>query len=395
MLKVGIVTFHFSDNIGAMLQAYALRKWFLDRGCNADFINYHPRHVEEGGALQKPWNIKLWRRNLTIIYLWINSIRRSLSVNKAASLELIRFRKDYLGISGQRFLSEKQLELESFNFDLIVCGSDQIWNPSVQRGFDEIYFLNTHAFNGGLKVSYAASFGQDNLANSLEKQINLLLGDLHAISVREASGVEIIKRATSGERKATVVPDPTILLGDFSSLMPPSAKSSSNGIFCYALRSDRGVREVANWVSDFYQEEIYSPRSVHQRWGDIGTGRDVDPCGWCKLLYESRFVVTNSFHGVAMSLIFRRPFVAVALVGKKEKMNARVKNLLSQVGLTNRFLPQYDQDMLLDLINNPIDWECVDAEINNMRRLGEKYLEEQISQATSLKTLSRKDGNNG
>ena len=159
-MRIGILTYHFSDNYGALLQAYALRKWFLDRGADASFINYHPRYVEEGGEFGKFWHLTSWRKNATIAYMRLSHYHRILFGSRRQRASFDGFRKLHLGISGERIEHLDEVEHVAQEFDLLVCGSDQIWNPSVQRGLDPIYFLDFKAGKEARKISYAPSFGR-------------------------------------------------------------------------------------------------------------------------------------------------------------------------------------------------------------------------------------------
>ena len=46
MKKVGILTFHDAHNYGAVLQAYALKKYLINLGLDATIINYHHYNIQ-------------------------------------------------------------------------------------------------------------------------------------------------------------------------------------------------------------------------------------------------------------------------------------------------------------------------------------------------------------
>ena len=96
-MKIGILTYHFSDNYGALFQAYALRHWLKSQGGEAEFINYHPDYVEQGGEFnyKKP----LTKENLKIIYLKMTQIKEMLFGNKQQKENFNLFRKDVLGVN--------------------------------------------------------------------------------------------------------------------------------------------------------------------------------------------------------------------------------------------------------------------------------------------------------
>ncbi len=73
-LKVNILTYHFTDNYGALLQAYALRRWFMQRGIAAEFLNYHPSYADERGSFERWWDVRKRKKNLVIAYLKLSSL---------------------------------------------------------------------------------------------------------------------------------------------------------------------------------------------------------------------------------------------------------------------------------------------------------------------------------
>lgn len=381
-MKVGLLTYHFSDNYGALFQAYSLRKWLHDRGVEAEFVNYHPTYVEEGGALDRPWKPALWRKNATILYIKQAHLRRRLFGDRAQKARFDMFRREVLGVSGPRLLQEDDLTPEMAHYDLLLCGSDQIWNPSIQRGLDPVYFLDIPGSNHIHKVAYAPSFGRTEIEPIYHTQLNRLVSGLHGISVREATGLDIMETAGITRDRALVVPDPTILLGGFDALLdsgPEAQAVPDDSVFCYALRTDETIREVAEEAARLTGRPLRAPRSTHQRWRDIGAGISPGPVEWLQTLARACTVVSNSFHGVALSLVLNRPFIAVGLPGKRAGMNARVKNLLTIAGLTDRMLETPDPAAVRALMAAPIDWDSVNARLAAVREEAEAYLDSHIA----------------
>lgn len=377
-MKVGLLTYHFSDNYGALMQAYGLRQWLLYRGVDAEFINYHPSYVEEGGALDRPWKLGLWRKNATILYMKQAYLRRRLFGNRAQHARFEAFRRDVLGVTGPRLKKAEDLVSEMSQYDMLVCGSDQIWNPSIQRGLDPVYFLDIPNSAHARKVAYAPSFGRCVIEPKYNAELKALVGKLDGVSVREATGLSVLERAGVGRSNACVVPDPTVLLGGFSELLDDDV-TSDDSVFCYALRTDEVIRDVAIEAARLTGGILQAPRTTHQRWPDIGKGIMPGPVEWLQTLVRSRMVVTNSFHGVALSVVLNRPFIAVGLPGKRAGMNARVQNLLTIVGLTDRITDSADPAHLRALVETPIDWERTNARLAEVRVKAEGYLDMQIA----------------
>ncbi|ALI53963.1 polysaccharide pyruvyl transferase family protein [Celeribacter marinus] len=373
-MKAGLFTYHFSDNYGALYQAYGLREWLRGRGIYAEFVNYHPTYVEEGGPLDRPWKPSLWGKNATIAYMWQAHMRRKLFGDKVQRARFESFRRDVLGVTGPRIRRAEDLAPAVAGMDILFCGSDQIWNPSIQKGLDPVYFLDIPGSDHTYKVAYAPSFGRGTIEGRYNSQLSSLVSRLDGISVREATGLDVLERVGIARGQACVVPDPTILLGRFDSLLGDGI-APDDSVFCYALRSDEVIRDVALETARITGGMLRAPRTTHQRWSDIGEGIVPGPVEWLQTLAAARVVVSNSFHGVALSVVLNRPFIAVGLPGKRAQMNARVENLLAIVGLEHRLLTDADPAKVRQLTEKPIDWATVNARLDAVRRNAEAYLD--------------------
>jgi len=380
-VKIGILTFHFSDNYGAALQAYALRRWLTEQGHHVSFIDYRPAHIEHGGRLSLPTSPAKLRADLKIIYLAASSFINQHFGNRGQKEKFVRFREHFLAIKSDSAPTDSDASLAAAkSFDLIVAGSDQIWSPSQHFGFDPNYFLSFAKNFHARKISYAASFGRDSVSSSEEAQLPQLLQNFDAISVREASGVPLVERAI-GRRPANV-PDPTLLHNNYSELTDrTSYKHEDPYIFCYGLRSPDNIRQTADLVSKQLNYPILSPHNPHRRWIEIGNTVYPDPGEWVSLVKNARFVVTNSFHGTVFALLFRKPFIVAGLTGERVSANARAINLLRAVHLESRFTSTFSEQSVKTLMSNEIDWAEVDKRLADLRQTGNEFLTMQLEAA--------------
>jgi hypothetical protein len=376
-VRAGILTYHFSENFGAVLQAYALQRWLQQQGLQVSLINYHPAYVEDGSELKQLLNPRHFKGNLKALYLKTLSLKTWVFGANAQSRQFEAFKARFLNIDGPRYTRADQLNQAVRNQQLLVAGSDQIWNPSGQTGLDPAYFLAFDCDKAIRRISYAASFGKEYLEPEYHAKAEVLLKQLSAVSVREESGVAIVQQVSG--LTALCVPDPTLLHRDYSALLATSTQTRSGHVFCYALRTGVGVREVAQALSQHVAGPIVSPYNAHRRWRQIGQTVQVGPQDWLKLLKESAYVVTNSFHATVFAIIFEKPFIAVGLPGSKASLNARVCNLLAKLELSQRFLPADNADQVQRLIAAPIDWVAVRARRQALQQVGERYLLEQLA----------------
>lgn len=381
-MNVGILTFHFSDNYGAALQAYALRRWLMEQGHHASFIDYRPAHIEHGGRLSLPTSPARLKANLKVVYLAVSSFINEHFGNRGQREKFVRFREQFLDVRRDAAPTDNGASLAAAQaYDLIVAGSDQIWSPSQHFGFDPNYFLAFARRYPARKISYAASFGRDRVSASEAAQLPPLLRNFDAISVREASGVTLVERAT-GHRPANV-PDPTLLHSDYAELTdraPPEHVDPY--IFCYGLRSPDNIRQTADLISKQLSCPILSPHNPHRRWVEIGDTVHPDPGEWVSLIRNARFVVTNSFHGTVFSLLFKKPFIVAGLTGDKAPANARAIHLLRAVGLESRFAPSFSAQNTQALMAREIDWADVDQRLADLRQAGNAFLSMQLKAVT-------------
>lgn len=376
---VGILTFHFSENFGALLQAYALRRWFVEQGCSTSFITYFPEHVEQGGAFRISMKPQVLRANLKIAYLKAAALLHHAMGSDDQERKFAEFRRDQLGIDEPSVGTLAQLADYPKRFDLYVAGSDQIWSPSVQYGFDPAYFLDFVREGAGRRIAYAASFGTDSLPQPRMSQLSPLLRNLDAVSVRELSGVQIVRTASGIE--PACVPDPTLLHTEYDELLTGREAEQRGHVFCYALRTGEHIRDTAHQVARAFGAEVISPYNIHRRWREIGRTVHPGPIEWLSHVRNSAYVVTNSFHGAVFSILFQKPFVVVGLPGARSAMNARSKNLLGQLGLMDRFLERYSERGVAALLEAPIEWSSVAQKQRVLRLAGVNYLSTQLGLA--------------
>jgi hypothetical protein len=381
-MNVGILTFHFSDNYGAALQAYALRRWLLEQGHHASFIDYRPAHIEHGGRLRVPTSAAQLKANLKVVYLAVSAFMHRHFGNPEQKEKFVRFREQFLDLRGDAAPADNGASLAAArSFDLIVAGSDQIWSPSQHFGFDPNYFLAFAQAFPARKISYAASFGRDQVSAAEAAQLRDLLHHFDAISVREASGVSMVEYAT-GQRPANV-PDPTLLHQSYAELTERGGAATAGPyVFCYGLRSPDNIRQTADTVSQALGCPILSPHNPHRRWAEIGQTVYPDPGEWVALVKNARFVVTNSFHGTVFALLFRKPFIVAGLTGDKASANARALHLLRSVGLEGRFAPSFSPQNVQALMASEIDWATVGQRLSDLRQAGQAFLSAQLEAVT-------------
>ena len=178
-MKIGIVTFHFASNYGAVLQCYALQEYLTRRGHNVEVINYRPSyHMVRYAGWKNPFLVarENWKRNknerkIKRIYIYIRGFVRGiiLSLKQTDGVKyrlFYDFTKKYLNQT-QTYRTVKQLRRNPPEDEVYVVGSDQLWNPDfTDFRFDKAYFLDFGAPTTK-RLSYAVSMKEEYTAEEM------------------------------------------------------------------------------------------------------------------------------------------------------------------------------------------------------------------------------------
>lgn len=334
MNKVGILTYHTGYNYGASLQAYALLTTIKKLGIPCEIINFeteqfvasremfshHPRRVKEVIKIVSriPYKSSLKRRQL----LFDDFTRKCLVLSPL-------------------YRSEQDVIDHAEEYDCIICGSDQIWNLSQDDApaANPIFFLNFP--KSQKRISYAASFGKWVEEASQHQDIFLpWLKQFDSISVRETSGADYV-RSLGLECELTL--DPTILLDaeDYDSVcMKRIIHEKYILLFSWLCTDD--VVESAKKVAKEMNLPLYNivppPRAMGKR---ITRKLDIGPREFLSMIKYAEFVVTNSFHGTAFSITYKKPFVSVI----SKKPDLRMESLLEQLELSDHLVEKDNIDV--------------------------------------------------
>lgn len=354
-MRIAIATFQRSENYGAVLQAYALQSFLTAQGHDVDILDFLP---QKRVSWSKRW-IALNPRNLLLKW-------------QARRVEMIfsRFRDRRLRLSSPPITSSQALTMLADRYEAFMTGSDQVWNPRWigQIPGGALFYLLTFAGERARKYSFAASFGHakiETIPDTWQTVFRQSLKQFSWISVREHSGIDLVKRL-SGRDDAVALVDPTLLMpASFYQRIMPRTRSRAPYLFSFILHGQ------AEQVS-----RAYVRMDDHTGWKVISCClpckqlvRPVDwpptPEIWLARIRDAALVVTNSFHAIVFCLIFHTPFIALKVCGCDSTMNDRVVNLLKSVGLEDRLHPE---DSVVPNVLPPIDWSAVDTRLAERRK---------------------------
>ena len=346
--SVGILTFHCSDNCGAMLQAYALRQFLRSVGFPTQIVPYEPFYLT-GRHWLVPY-FPTWNplpQLLRTAYLTLAHLRAGREFFLCRKT-MRAFRKQLLDPGQRPFHTEKGLG--SLPYACYVVGSDQIWNPDITFGLRPAYFGAFQAPAKKRVVAYAASYGQAALPPGYEKEFSQLISGVDAVSMREAEALPYVRGLYKGPVSAVL--DPVFLIDPKEWKAVEEYPTSGEYILIYTVKPDEALAAYARELSARTGLPIVGPLCAGS-WRPAGT-TPLPAAGPGQLLggiHRARYVVTNSFHGTSLSIIFRRPFVTFP----HSAGDARINNILKIHGLENRL---YQEGFQMDA---PINWDWAEA----------------------------------
>lgn len=364
-MKIATVTCHDVYNYGASLQAYALQEYIKSLGCNYEIIDYKPDYLSNHFKLSFVANPKYDRPFLKQAYLLAKLPGRLKLLKKKKRFD--DFRKAYLKLSSKRYESLNQLKQSPPKADIYVAGSDQIWNTLFRNGLDPVFYLD-FVTSASHRISFAASFATETIPDTALPFVEQMLKNFNAISVRESSALSILeKMGLQGQ----IVCDPVFLLSktDWEKLFPCPVQKDDY-ILVYDCEQSDELRVIATHLRKVHHIPIYTLSLSASHYADrsfIYSG----PIEFLSLIAGARYVVANSFHALAFSLIFHKDFF---IAKRSEKINTRMQDLLNYVGLENRLISSPKQ-----LLCGSLQFKDCDNNLSELIENSKRFIKAQIS----------------
>lgn len=327
--KIGIFTLDGIVNYGNRLQNYAVQTILEKMGYKAETI------------IAKDSFIKYFVNILRTIYK-----------NPARSFKFISFNHKYINI--KRVKSQKgQINSKlSKSYDYFVVGSDQVWNPNIRKRERDIFFLRFA--EGQQRIALSASLSVEKIETKDIENYKSAINDFKNVSVREYSAADIIKSIC--DRDVDVLCDPTLALDveDWDKLANQNMKNLPKKYLLMYFLGDVSpeIKKDINEYAGFYDLEIINLKDMNKCFSGIG------PREFIGLIKKAELICTDSFHGVAFSTIYNKPFWAFRRNSEQlitMNMESRVASLQKKLGieghLINRLSLDMDYKMEYDEIN--------------------------------------------
>lgn len=388
MKKIAYITSYYVNNYGTVLQAFATQEVLGMLGVDAELIRVDGFWGEISRKRKRFFLAQAFRSTMLLYKygLVISRLICRIGLGKYARHVRIRnkaferFRTDHLRFSPEyqsiRELHDGLME----RYEAVIVGSDQLWLPSNIVGD---FFTLSFVPDDVKKISYATSFGQTSLPIEIRKKAGLFLKRIDFLSVREKSGQELIKQIAG--RHAKLVLDPVLLPGnDFWVRCAEKERRMIDGdyIFCYFSGKRREERAFSKKLRNALNVPIVNlPCLDEYIWGDDRYSDkqlyDVSPFGVLNLIRNAGFVLTDSFHCTAFSIIFHKRFFTFHRYKERTiySTNDRLDNILELTGLGDRLMTgdHLSKDYYAD-----IDYSKVDSLLETARRESLDFLDSSI-----------------
>lgn len=366
-MKIAILTHPLRVNYGGLLQAYALKKILENEGHDVFHLQLE--------------SYKYSRKYLIIIYLKaiLKYIIGRINGNYKIFYTLVPISEQKMNLI-RKYTTQFHEKLnikyyKSFEptlnteYDAFIVGSDQIWRPGFTPNIYN-YYLDFVDEKVRKKIAYAASLGVEYWPyNELEtKKIKELIEKFSFISVRELKARDLYKEHISME--FPVVLDPTLLLKaeDYKALFLENSNNANNYIAVYILNEDK-EKEIISQIEQYNTVEIKNlmPRNRIKYNKEEITEKDIymSPEHWLKIIYNAKYIITDSFHGTVFSILFNKQFIVLTndLGG-----NSRINSLLQLFNLSNRFVTIDNINNVFDKIDQKIEYNSINKEIELLRK---------------------------
>jgi len=379
-LKIGIITFHFVHNQGAVLQCFALKKYLEEQGHEVQVIDYQPKyHTIRYSGWKNPFYYTDWqlrrrkelsgkRKFIAGCRIFFHCMKMNIKRKGRNNEKLFKaFVCKNLKCT-VKYTTLKQLQKTPPEMEAYISGSDQLWNTDLlDHKFDPAYFLDFGS-EECKRISYAVSMGKEFTSEEC-KHLKTLCSNLDAVSLRENTPIVI----DAIGRDVHICIDPTLLLNaeDYACI-ESGLEEVEPYIFVYGFETSDSIMKAVNQAMELYGCKIIngSPGRVRLKGENVVNIREYAPDRFLTFIKNAKCVVTNSFHGTVFSILYRKKFVTVS----HSSRGRRMVELLNKLGLSDVLWgdPSFSAE-------KEIDYESVYCKLVELRKSSTNYLEKALA----------------
>lgn len=374
-MKIGVLSSYAYickvNNYGSLLQYFALQTYLTRCGYEVYWIRFNNKTEKKSSLISRYIRTKLFNSNFKI------------SINHFNKDGFDSFIQKNINLSNLEYNSYRAIKKNPPLADLYIVGSDQVWS-----GYSPDRYLMFISHDKP-KISYAVSFGKSGVKKYLKPLMWYYLKGFKKISVREKSGIKICYSV--GRKDAEYVIDPTFLLtkNDYMEFVNKEKIKSESKPYIYSyfvnpFNDNRFpyVESFNELVEKTHCKIITTAIQGAEKAFEEKYIINPSPLKWIELIANADYVLTNSFHGMAFSIIMRKQFLIMPQKGVGEEQNNRQMDLLSTLELNNRV---YNDNLsILEQIEKPINWRRVEFKINQFVNYSKEFLKTNLAESNKL-----------
>ena len=356
-MKASVITLHSVYNYGTQLQAYATQKKLEEYFDEVEFINY--RRPDTFG------------KGLIATFAKNNPVRllAFLPTYFAWKKQFGAFQRKYLNINPREYKNHNDFRKYEDYSDVYFSGSDQVWNTGWNGGIIPQFYLD-FVPDDKPKYAYSSSFGKDKLDRGEVSEIKKLLGRYDKITVREKSGLKIIKEQLK-LKNATQLNDPTLAFdGDWWRRLKSKNSIKEKYILIYNLNNNPDFDRYTEEVSKRTGFKLYRFCTRYDQARKNGKSLLIPKIeDFVTYIDDAELVITDSFHAVAFAANLNTNIVALL----PNKYPSRLSDFLGDIGLSNRIARSYTD---YSPLSAKIDFVAVNKILSNRRSEYDEFLKE-------------------
>lgn len=341
--KAAVLTWcdnHGRTNYGQILQCYAMQHLVKEAGYEPLVVQYRKKDSRDL-CMHNFSNHTALGRILNERYERYYNLK---VVEEMKTLRIKRFKEfiqAYIPLSAPCY-TKRMVEEATADCEVLICGSDQIWNPI---WFDPIWFLD-FGTPRQKRIAYAPSgiFYEKPEFEECYRKMAALIEKLDEVSVREQVGADILRKYT--KKEIQVKDDPSLRLRRAEwDRVADKKLIDCDYVFCYLLGSISPYQMILRELKHKYQAKqiVYIPTNILLEGvlKDFLKYEGAGPAQFLSLIKNAKAVCTDSFHGTAMALQYGVPVYNVHRVQKGAELfggKERIDNLLEKRGMKKRWI---------------------------------------------------------
>lgn len=350
-MKIALITIWHCGNYGAEMQAYATVKALKKIGHEVEIIDFR---LDDSPRIS-------FKQKLARLFEAVSPQRRKFN----------SFWRNFISFKSRHYRSLNELRQHPPIADIYIVGSDQVWNEEITKEKAAAYFLD-FGKKSTRRVSFSSSLGVSHWNGTLElTQIaSKRLKEFYCISCREASAAKVIKQTFQIDNIINTI-DPTLLFDNYKEIT--GILKNREIITYYPLNpSDKALLPLCTTIAREFNLKICNANPYTQiPFTSLSWNRNSIK-EWIKSIAEAKIVITQSFHGMAFSLIHQRQFIVVNL--SKNGRESRILDLLDQLGLKNRYFETIEDIIPSGILGQDINYEDIGIKLEKLRNTSWNYL---------------------